>query len=86
MSRRLQVVVGDEELAEIQAAARRHGVTASEWVRRVLRDARRTERVGDPSRKLAAVRAAAAHSFPAPDVTTMLREIEQGYLAGDDEA
>ncbi len=81
MSKRLQVVVDDAELEEIQAAARRHGVTASEWVRRVLRDARRAERAGDPGRKLAAIRAGAAHSFPAPDIDTMIEEIEQGYRA-----
>lgn len=83
MSKRLQVVVEDVELAEIQEAARRHGLTASEWVRQVLRHARRSEQVGEPARKLAIIRAAAEHSFPAPDIDVMLAEIERGYLADD---
>jgi hypothetical protein len=33
----------------------------------------------DTGRKLDVVRAAAGHSFPAPDVAQMLAEIERGY-------
>lgn len=40
MSTRLQVVMDDEELAEIREAAERARLTTSEWVRRVLREAR----------------------------------------------
>lgn len=40
MSKRLQVVVDEAEYAEIQAAAERARLTISEWVRRVLRQAR----------------------------------------------
>ena len=40
MSKRLQVVLSDDEYAEIQAAADRERMTISAWVRRVLRDAR----------------------------------------------
>lgn len=40
MSTRLQVVMDDEELEEIHAAAERARLTTSEWVRRVLREAR----------------------------------------------
>lgn len=40
MSKRLQVVLEEEEHAEIQAAAERAGLTVSEWVRRVLRQVR----------------------------------------------
>lgn len=79
MSRRLQVVLTDEDLASIRDDARRHGVTVSEWVRRALRDARRSSSSGDAARKLAAIRAAARHTFPTADIGLMLDEIERGY-------
>ena len=36
--------------------------------------------MGDPARKLAAVRAAVGHEFPTADIDAMLEEIESGYL------
>jgi hypothetical protein len=76
----LQVVLSERELREIRRAARQAGLTTSEWVRQSLRAAR-ADSPGDPARKLAAVRAAAGHSFPTADVEPMLAEIESGYLA-----
>ncbi|HXJ23203.1 MAG TPA: antitoxin [Polyangia bacterium] len=80
MSKRLQVVFEDEELAEVQRAARRNHMTTSEWVRQVVRKAQRNEARGDPKKKLAVVRRAAEHSFPTADIDQMLAEIERGYL------
>jgi plasmid stability protein len=40
MSKRLQVVIDEEEYGEIRTAAGRARLTVSEWVRRVLREAR----------------------------------------------
>ena len=40
MSKRLQVVLEDDEYGEIQAAAEHQRLTVSAWVRRVLREAR----------------------------------------------
>jgi hypothetical protein len=82
MSTRLQVVLDEEELREIQQVARRQHLTVAEWVRQALRAARRQHATGDPRRKLAAVRTAAQHSFPAGEVEQMLSEIERGYLGG----
>lgn len=79
MTKRLQVLLDDAELREIQRVARSQRVTVAEWVRQVLRAARRTVPRGDAARKLATVRAAARHSFPAPDIDRMLAEIERGY-------
>lgn len=59
--------------------ARRLGVTVSEWVRRALKDSRRQLPSGEPSRKLAAVRAATRHDFPSGSIHKMLSEIERGY-------
>lgn len=80
MSKRLQVVLDDGEYAALQDVASRDGKTVSEWVRGVLREARRGRPASDQSRKLATVRAAARHDFPTADVDQMLAEIEQGYL------
>jgi hypothetical protein len=79
MSKRLQVVMSDSELRALQRIAKRKGVPLSEWVRQALRRAQRIEDVGPPDRKLAAIRSAARHAFPAPDVDEMLAEIERGY-------
>jgi hypothetical protein len=81
MSKRLQVLLDEAELREVQKAARRERVTTAEWVRRALRSARRAQPLTDAGRKLHVVRVAARHAFPAPDVDQMLAEIERGYTA-----
>ena len=79
MSVRLQVLLDEADLARLRRVARKEGLTVSAWVRRVLMESAKRAPQGDVSRKLAAVRAAAKHSFPAPDIDTMLAEIERGY-------
>jgi len=79
MSKRLQVLLPDQEMNEIQRFARRERVTVGEWVRRALREARMRQPANDPEAKLKAVRKAAQFSFPAADIEQMLSEIEQGY-------
>ena len=79
MSKRLQVILDDEELQEIQRIAELKQMTVAEWVRQSLRAARKGESTGDPERKLASVRAAARHSFPTADVEEMLQQIAAGY-------
>lgn len=80
MSTRLQVVLDQAELREIQRAARRDRVTVSEWVRRCLREARRRQPARDADHKLQAIRVAARYGYPTADVQRMLAEIESGYL------
>ena len=79
MSKRLQVILEDQELREIQELARRHHLSVSEWVRQALRSARREEPKTDAGRKLQVVRAAVKQSFPTGDIDRMLDEIERGY-------
>lgn len=81
MSKRLQVVLNEEEMKAIRDEARRHGLTVSEWVRQALRNTRQESSSREPARKLAAVRAAARHTFPTADIDQMLAEIERGYAA-----
>ncbi len=69
----------DDELAAIREAARRRGMTVSEWARLALREARRAEAVGDADRKLAAIRAADRQAYPTADIDRMLAEIDRGY-------
>jgi hypothetical protein len=83
MSKRLQVVLDDEEYREIRGVARRARLSVSEWVRQTLRAARRELPAEDSDRKLKAVRAAVEHDFPTADMDQMLREIDAGY--GQDE-
>jgi hypothetical protein len=78
VSKRLQVLLPDREMAAIQRLARRDHVPVAEWVRRALREARTRQPVND-SEKLKAVRRAAEYSFPTADIAEMLSEIEQGY-------
>ncbi|MCW8984589.1 MAG: ribbon-helix-helix domain-containing protein [Thermoanaerobaculales bacterium] len=79
MSTRLQVVMDQDELESVRAAARERGMTVSEFVRETLREARRKVASGDMERKLAAIRAADRHAYPTADIDQMLGEIERGY-------
>jgi hypothetical protein len=83
MSQRLQVLLDEQEFAEIRRIAKRQRMTVAEWVRHALRRARRDEPTGDPRRKLAVIREAAAQAYPTGAVEQMLAEIERGYLGGD---
>jgi len=78
MSKRLHVVLDDNEMREIERAARKRNMTLSEWVRQSLRTARLAEPVGDPAKKLQVV-SAAAHAFPTAAIDQMLGEIGAGY-------
>lgn len=84
MTKRLQVLLEEAELREVQKAARRERMSTAEWVRRAIRTAQRTKPLSDTGRKLDVIRVAARHAFPAPDIDQMLGEIERGYGAGED--
>jgi|SRR5579871_3083960 len=79
MSKRLQVVLPDPEMLEIQRLAKSERISVGEWVRRTLREARQRKPSIDAETKLKAIRRASEYSFPTADIEQMLREIEQGY-------
>ena len=79
MSKRLQVLMPDQEMDEIQLLASRQKLPVGEWVRRTLREARNAQSMIDPESKLRAIRSAAEYSFPTADIDQMLSEIAQGY-------
>jgi len=83
MTKRLQVLLPDPEYREIQRIARSRRISIAQWVRQALHAAKREEPLGDVSKKLEALRAAAEFEFPTADIEQMLAEIEQGYLSGD---
>ncbi len=79
MSKRLQVLFDEEELAQLREAAAREGLPVSEWVRRTLRKARSRQSSVGVDAKVKALRAAVRHEFPTADIDQMLAEIESGY-------
>jgi hypothetical protein len=82
MSKRLQVLLDEEELEQIQQIARSQKMTVAEWVRQALRTMRRAEPSGDVKKKLEVVRAAARYDYPTGDIDQMLADIEKGYGSG----
>jgi hypothetical protein len=83
MAKRLQVILQDPEYREIQRLARARRLSIAEWVRQALTAARRREPLGDASKKLDIVRAAARHTYLTADIDRMLSEIEIGYGVAD---
>ena len=81
MTKRLQVLLDDEEYAEIAKLARHQRLTTAAWVRDALRSARTSAKYPLPESKLRAVREAAAHAFPTGPIESLLEETERGYLS-----
>lgn len=79
MSKRLQVLLPDQEMSDIKRLAKRERMTVGEWVRRTLREARNQEPVNDVETKLKAIRRAVEYAFPTADIAQMNEEIERGY-------
>lgn len=77
MTKRLQVLLDEEEFTEIQDVARGRRQTVAEWVRQALRQARH-DRPGSADAKLRAIAEAYGHYYPTADIDTMLDEIESG--------
>ena len=79
MSKRLQVLLNEAELREIERVAAQRHMTVAEWVRQALRDARSGMSTVPVERKLLVVRDAMAHAYPTADLDRMNAEIERGY-------
>jgi hypothetical protein len=84
MSKRLQVVVKDEELERYARTAEVAGLSMSEWARQALRAAERKRSSGDVGAKLAVIRKAVSLETDGHevDVDTMLAETDAGRTAG----
>lgn len=83
VSKRLQVLVHEEEYAEIQGAARGCRLTVAEWVRQAMREAlAAAQQPSDPAAaRLRAIAEASQHEFPTADIDEMLEDIEAGRTA-----
>jgi hypothetical protein len=83
MSKRLQVVVGDDELERYAQTADAAGLSLSEWARQAFRVAERERSNGDVEAKLAVIRRAVSLETGGRevDIDTMLAETEAGRLA-----
>jgi hypothetical protein len=83
MSKRLQVVVGEDELERYTRTADAAGVSLSEWTRQALRVAERDASSGDLEAKLAAIRKAVSYETGGRevDIERMLAETEAGRVA-----
>lgn len=79
MSKRLQVVLPDEEMQTIQRLAQAENLSVGEFVRRALREAESARPGKSAAAKLDAVRKAVEHGFPTADIDEMNRQISQGY-------
>jgi hypothetical protein len=86
MTKRLQVLLEDDELAEIQALAKRRRQTTAAFVRDALRAARQSSDYPTVESKLRALREAVSHDYPTADIDQMNEEIERGYLGGSQAA
>lgn len=78
MSTRLQVIVSEDELSSLRQAARRTGLTVSEWARRALRRARDEQAGPTAESRLRALERALACNHPTGDIDEMLADIERG--------
>ncbi|HEY6569719.1 MAG TPA: CopG family transcriptional regulator [Candidatus Limnocylindrales bacterium] len=81
MTKRLQVLLNDDELRQIQRLARGRRMTTAAWVRESLQASVEAETRVDLAGKLAAIRRAVGHELPTGDIDQLLAEIESGYLA-----
>ena len=77
MSKRLQVLLDEQEYQEIEVAARSQRMTVAEWVRQALRKAR-DDQPGSIDLKLRAIADASRHEFSTADIDVMLQEIDSG--------
>ena len=79
MTKRLQVLFDDDELAAIRRLAKRERKTTAAWVREALRAARTAATYPEAEPKLRAVRDAASYAYPTGDVGEVLADIERAY-------
>ncbi|MBK6849617.1 MAG: ribbon-helix-helix protein, CopG family [Proteobacteria bacterium] len=78
MSKRLQIVVPDDEYRAVARLARRRGRPVAQIVRESLRRTVAEEDDQDPDRRIAAVLRFARFAGPSGDIDQILAEIERG--------
>ena len=81
MSKRLQVLISDEEMKALRRNAKDENLTVGEYVRRALREVGSRRPARSAWAKLMSIREAARCSFPTAGIKEMNRQIERGYLS-----
>jgi hypothetical protein len=81
MSKRLQVVVSDEEYRAITRVAAQRGVPVAEVVRDSLRRTLPGDEAPDPNMRIALVLGFARFAGPTGDIDRILTEVEKGREA-----
>jgi len=78
MSKRLQIIVTDEEAEQLRRCAEREGMTLSEWARRALEHAQKNQPGPTRERKLEVLEKALQCGHPTSPIDEMLSDIERG--------
>ncbi len=78
MSKRLQIVMPDDEYRAVTEAAQRQGKPVARLVRESLRRTLAEESVMAPSERIARVLQFARFAGPTGDIDSLLEEIERG--------
>jgi len=78
MSKRLQVVMPDDEYRAVERAARRRGQRISQYVRESLQRSLAEGPEMEPDARAAAILRFARFSGPSADIDEMLADIERG--------
>lgn len=78
MSKRLQIVMADDEYRAVVRAARRRGKPVAQLVRESLRRTLAEETERTPEQRIAAVLRFARFEGPTGDIDQILAEIERG--------
>ena len=79
MSKRLQVLLPDDEMESVRRLAKAENLTVGEYVRRALREDEPRRSSLSSSAKLASIREALRLSFPSGSIEALNREIADGY-------
>ncbi|MBI5705968.1 MAG: hypothetical protein HZC36_03140 [Armatimonadetes bacterium] len=79
MSKRLQVLISDEEMALIKRRAEGEHLPVGQWVRKSLRQVAEQRSSKTYEERMAALEEASKVNAPTCDIDQMLRESEKGY-------
>lgn len=82
MSKRLQVLLDEEQFTRYQKIAKRKSMALGEWVRQALERSAMLESTKPAAEKLAALRRALNHDGPTGPIEQMIEETERGYSIG----
>ena len=80
MSKRLQVLIPEEEYKKLKQHAKLERLTLGAWVRSALRRITESESARSPEEKLKAVKHALKIGAPTDNIDDMKKQIESGYL------